>query len=189
MTSAVTLTGDTKKLERHLSRLNKSAVNTVAVQSVNQHAKNIRKEAIKAVSQELKLPQKVIRNRIGLDGQVTGPRTQYFKATRANKTALLRVHHRGIPVAVVKGAKTRRGIKAKGGRLYTKAFIPPSGPKMGLVLQRRKESRYPLFVPKIPVRAQLKGAYEKRIFGPRGRRNFEIIYNQKLRKKIATIRA
>tara|TARA_R110002049_G_scaffold2743_1_gene20902 strand:- start:6882 stop:7454 length:573 start_codon:yes stop_codon:yes gene_type:complete len=188
-TFALTVSGDVNKLTRHLSKTERRYIPTVSVQSVNELAKNARIDAQKKVANDMRLPLKIIRKRFDINGNVKGDRVQYYKATRSKPQALLRVHHRAIPVFQIAGVQTKRGVKAKGGRLYVSAFKPKSGRRAGFVFKRQGKARTPLFVPKVSIRAQIKQEFQKRTTGPLARNNFRRIFNRRLEKKLNTLRA
>ncbi len=188
MALSVNVSGDLKKLTRHLNATQKRVLPSVTIQSVNQVARDARKDSIKKVATDLRLPQKNIRKRFNARGEVKGDRVQYFKASRYNKSALLRVYHRGISVSQIAGAQTKRGLKAKGGRLYVGAFKLKSGRLQGLVFKRRGKKRLPVFLPRISVRAQLEDQFNRRMTGALARRNFLNIFQTKLRKRLAKLR-
>ena len=140
-----------------------------AATALNETATFIRKEGIRQVAKELRLPVSIVGKRFDLLGNQKANRVLLRRATAGNLTATLNTYVRGIPVFQVAGLQTKRpggGVKAKGGRFYQGAFKAK-----GLVFKRRSPDRYPLMLPKIGVRQILNRTFAD-LFDREGRRIF-----------------
>lgn len=164
----------------HLRSLARNAINRTVTWA--------EREAIAAVSKELRLPVKFVRNRLTRDGAVKERRTVIRRATVASLNASLEVYMRGLPVYQVAGLEVRRkggGVKAKGGRFYRGAFRPGAGRAAGTVLKRMGPSRTPLMMPKIGLREHLRKEFDRRIQGAEGQAYFRAEYAEQLRRGAA----
>lgn len=189
MAASVTVQGDADRIVRHLNATTKTFIPTVAAQAINEVAKKARTEAQREVATKLRLPLRIIRKRVNRQGEIKGDRTLYYKASRNKPTALLRVYHRGIPIHQIATSKaqTKKGVKAKGGRLYKGAFIAQGGRAKGLALKRRSSTGKQggkLFVPKLSVKKTLEDSFDKRINGRIGRAAFSRAFARRLEARL-----
>lgn len=173
-----------KQLRRLFRDLPRSVVPVVNARAINEVLKGARTKAIREVSGDIKLQQKWIRYRFDQNGQRKGERTVIRKATRISQFGTARVYLRGILVAQVQGAQTKRGVRARGGRFYEGAFkiSPRSGPDP-LVVKRRPNARK-LMAPRIGVRERLTQVMDREIVGIKGRREFDRVWTRIARAQL-----
>lgn len=161
---------DTRELERLFRRLERTVIPRVTSRALNEFAAYARTHGSRAVAQDLRLPLQLIRKRLDKNGNVKGDRILLTRATRNRLVATLTVYVRGIPVTQIAGAQTRRGVRAKGGRLYVGAFhtrLRETGQRV--VLKRFPQAgRYPTFLPRIGVKKDLEAQFERIITSPEG---------------------
>lgn len=157
---------------------------TLLASTLNRVATVAKRETINAVAKDLRLPRRVVANRLGRDGRIKEDRFRLTRASRFNLNVSLSVYARGLPVYQVAGHQLRRkggGVKAKGGRFYQGAFKVASGRHAGMVFKRRGPERRPVFMPKIGVRQKLRKRGDEYIVEPRGQEIFRRMYYERLR--------
>jgi len=180
----VTVKGDVKKLTRHLTKVQRKIIPAVTTQSVNEVTRVGRMEAIKDTARQMKLPTKFIRKQFYKQGNTTTDRIIYKRMTRGRKTALLRVWHSGVPVYAIAGAQTKKGVKAKGGRLFKGAFK-----QHGLVHRRTSDKRYPIEITHVPIQRRLNREVAKRVSGNAGHVRFRAVFVKRLKARLARAQA
>lgn len=164
----ISVTADTKSLVRE-TKLIKAKIAKTTARAINETLSWARSQASKEVATDLRLPQKIIKKRIDMHGKVKGDRATISRAHRNKPLATITVYTRGIPVGQVAGAQTKRGVKAKGGRMYVGAFrAVKKSNGQPLVLKRfpqaeNASSKTKTFTPKIGVHNKLRAAFAKRL--------------------------
>lgn len=171
---------DTRELERAFKQIEKK-LPSVTAKAINETAVYARKNAEKQTAQDLKVPLKLIRKRLNVNGEVKGDRSTLIRAYRNRLAATLDVYMRGIPVGQIankptKRQRTRPGVKAKGGRFYQGAFYAPGAAPHGFIFKRRSNKR--LMMPKVGVRKRLSKHFEYYILGTAGTNEFKKRWNR-----------
>lgn len=182
MAIQVQVSGDIKRLTRHLNKVQRKVIPKVAREAINLTAKEANAESIKEVAQQVRLPQKMIRART----KVTNAKGRNLQKMRAE----IDVTHRGISLNSIRLKATKRGVRAKGDRLYKGAFITKvrrTGQE--IAVKRVGPRRYPLFVPRVGIRQKQMKAYEARLRGREGRERFRSAFNRRLVRELNRIGA
>jgi len=174
-------------VESELKKVSKTAIPKSSARALNETAVNARSVTIKKVSADLKVPQKNIRKRFRADGTVRGDRIILRRAKRTNLTVSLDVGLRGILITEIAGAQTKRGVKAKGGRLYAGAFKQTVRGRSGFVLKRRGKSRRPMFAPRLGVRERLVKSFNQQITSGPAIERYKRAYERLLRLELDKI--
>ena len=171
---------DTRELEKAFKQISKK-LPAVTARAINETAAFARKNAERETAQELRVPLKLIRKRLTVNGDIKADRSQIRRAYRNRLTATLDVYMRGIPVGQIAGKPTknqrkRPGVKAKGNRLYKGGFYMPGAAPHGFVFKRRRSGQ--LMMPKVGVREKLEKQFEKYILGSQGTNEFKRRWNR-----------
>lgn len=190
---------DLKELRSTNKKLRRRAY-TAARFAINETARTAKSQAIKKVAEDLKLPPKFVRFRwsskkSGGKPIKTKQRILLYEAKKANLSARIWVHLRGLPVSAIAGAEIKQakswtkgaqsrgsrqfGVKAKGGRFYRKAFKD----SQGQVWKRRSNGKN-LMMPKIGMRDDLIKEFNDLIVSPKARTQFKRVYDRILRAKL-----
>jgi len=183
---------DIREVNKMLGKLGRDVGPRVAVRAINDTAKNARTRAIRESVSTLRLPRKIVANRLTLLGTKKAERARIVRANRVQKTAQLFVYMRGIPVFQVAnkapaiGKQRPGGVKAKGGRFYKGAFYAPKRGRM-FVFKRMDKTRYPVFVPRIGVAKLLDKLFKRYTIGLRGRVLFRKNYERHIRVELARV--
>jgi len=182
---------DVREVNKMLNKLQRTTAPRVIANALNATGKTAKVRAIREATRKLKLPKKVVANRLTLLGTKKAERARLVKANPNKKTVQLFVYMRGIPVFQVAnpapaiGKQRKGGVKAKGGRFYKGAFYAPKRGRM-FVFKRISEKRYPVFVPRIGVAKLLDARFTRWTTGGRGRvlfrKNFERLAKYEFQK-------
>lgn len=133
------------------------AINRIAVRAISR--------SVKQVSQEAKIPQKIIRKRVRLKRASSKQGTAKARITvnRGNLPAIALGTAR-VQLSRRKGIERRHGSVLKVGKFkFDNAFIQQLNNGRWHVLQRVGKSRYPIEVVKIPLAKPLTEAFEEHV--------------------------
>lgn len=182
---------DDRALKSANKQIQRAAKKSTA-RAINETLVNARSTSIKETAKAKKLPQKPIRSRLTRSGQKKGDRARLTRARQNKLSGGVTVYMRGIPVYQVSGAQTKRGVKAKGGRLYEGAFYPRNtrGPSRygGLVFKRQGRARTPLMMPKIGVRQILDQKFTSKVAGREGQQVMRQRFNRLMQFNLNKVR-
>ena len=134
-----------KKLEKiksiEVPRANASALNKVS--------KTIRARSVRGVSAETRVPQKLVRRRMYLNKSTAKNQTAQIKSFIKPVSASALLTKNQLQTKLGTGTN-RQGVTAKGYR-WKSAFIQPGKNGQVHVFQRKRRSRLPLKVIKVPI--------------------------------------
>jgi hypothetical protein len=171
---------------------------SITARAINKTANAAKEKMIDKLKTELRLPRKIVANRLSRNGGVKESRFKLRRASPSYLAAELSIYARGIPVYQVAGmavnpynvpGRTRKrkggGVKAKGPRFYEGAFKVPSGQYAGMVFKRRTAARDSLMMPKIGERKKINEGGNQYIVSTEGHRIFKRIYNEMIRAELS----